>query len=123
MTAGPEVISDRPQTEHIDLCGLTHQGRVRAENQDHFFIASIHKAMKVIQTSIPQDQMGDIFSPSRGLVFLVADGVGEYREARMRAGRHCVPSWTMSCARWTCTCSWIQTSSRSFRPNSGVQLN
>lgn len=76
MTAGPEVISDRPQTEHIDLCGLTHQGRVRTENQDHFFIASIHKAMKVIQTSIPQDQMGDIFSPSRGLVFLVADGVG-----------------------------------------------
>ena len=76
MTAGPEVISDRPQTEHIDLCGLTHQGRVRAENQDHFFIASIHKAMKVIQTSIPQDQMGDIVSPSRGLVFLVADGVG-----------------------------------------------
>jgi protein phosphatase len=76
MTAGPEVIGDRPQTEHIDLCGLTHQGRVRTENQDHFFIASIHKAMKVIQTSIPEDTLGNIFSASRGLVFLVADGVG-----------------------------------------------
>lgn len=76
MTAGPEVASDRPQTEHIDLCGLTHQGRVRKENQDHFFIASIHKAMKVLQTSIPEDSLGDVLSPSRGLVFLVADGVG-----------------------------------------------
>jgi protein phosphatase len=76
MTAGPEVVPARPETQHIDVFGLTHQGRVRQENQDHFLIASIHKAMKVIQTSVPSDSLGDLCSPSRGFVFLVADGVG-----------------------------------------------
>jgi len=67
---------DRPARDQIDLFGLTHVGRVRTENQDQFLIASLHKAMNVIQTSLPEDGMGELRSPSRGYVFLVADGVG-----------------------------------------------
>ena len=34
--------SIRPTDDEIDLFGLTHQGHRRANNQDHFLIATIH---------------------------------------------------------------------------------
>ena len=74
MTAGPAP--ERPQGDQIDVFGLTHQGNVRTENQDHFLVGSIHKSMTIRQTSLPEESLGDLRSPSRGYVFLVADGVG-----------------------------------------------
>ncbi len=74
MTAGPAP--ERPQGDQIDVFGLTHQGNVRTENQDHFLVGSIHKSMSIRQTSLPEESLGDLRSPSRGYVFLVADGVG-----------------------------------------------
>lgn len=67
---------DRPRRQQIDVFGLSHQGRVRTENQDHFLIASIHKAMSVLYSSLPERSLGELRSPSRGYVFMVADGVG-----------------------------------------------
>ncbi|HXG44003.1 MAG TPA: protein phosphatase 2C domain-containing protein [Gemmatimonadales bacterium] len=66
----------RPTREDLDLYGLSHPGRIRRENQDHFLIASLHKTMQVHATSLPQDTLGRLTSPNRGYVFLVADGVG-----------------------------------------------
>lgn len=74
MAAQPSP--ERPAGQQIDLFGLSHQGKVRTENQDQFLIASIHKAMNVVYTSLPEDCLGELRSPSRGYVFLVADGVG-----------------------------------------------
>jgi len=70
------MTGERPTRDSIDVYGLTHIGKVRSENQDHFLIASLHKIMNVLQTSLPDEAMGDLTSPSRGYVFLVADGVG-----------------------------------------------
>ncbi len=67
---------ERPQGEQIDVFGLSHPGRVRTENQDHFLVGSIHKTMSVLQSSLPEEYLGELRSPSRGFVFLVADGVG-----------------------------------------------
>lgn len=66
----------RPTRDLYDFFGVTHQGKVRSENQDCFLIASLHKAMQVHQTSLPEEALGELISPSRGYVFLVADGVG-----------------------------------------------
>ncbi|HXI22193.1 MAG TPA: protein phosphatase 2C domain-containing protein, partial [Gemmatimonadales bacterium] len=66
----------RPTREHIDVFGVSHVGHVREENQDHFLIGSLHKFMQVHQSSLPTDALGELVSPSRGYVFLVADGVG-----------------------------------------------
>ena len=71
-----DVDAARPAPEAVDVYGITHQGLVRKENQDCFLIASLHKAMQVHYTNLPDDQLGDLRSPSRGYVFLVADGVG-----------------------------------------------
>jgi len=68
--------NDRPARDNIDVFGLTHVGKVRTENQDQFLIASLHKTMAVHSTSLPREELGTLRSPSRGYVFLVADGVG-----------------------------------------------
>lgn len=76
MTAETDAAADRPHSQNIDVAGLTHPGLVRSENQDHFLIASLHKTMRIISTSLPTESLGELTSPSRGYVFLVADGVG-----------------------------------------------
>lgn len=79
MTTAPidtEPFPPRPSKDRYDYFGISHQGLVRKENQDCFLIGSIHKAMQVHQTSLPEDTLGELISPSRGYVFLVADGVG-----------------------------------------------
>jgi protein phosphatase len=74
--AEPARAADRkPRDDEIDVFGLTHPGKVRQDNQDHFLIASLRKRMEVHLTSLPpNNSMGD----NERLAFLamVADGVG-----------------------------------------------
>lgn len=64
-----------PRDDEIDVHGLTHTGLVRKENQDHFLIASFHKLVHVLATSLPPNHLPE---PDRrlGVVAMVADGVG-----------------------------------------------
>jgi PPM family protein phosphatase len=71
----------KPLPAEIDVCGLTHRGRVRRENADHFLIASFHRAMQVHNSSIPHTAFSSLSADSRGYVFLVADGVGAFAQA------------------------------------------
>ena len=68
----------KPLPSEIDVCGLTHRGRVRSENADHFLIASFHRAMQVQNSSLPHSAFSALSADSRGYVFLVADGVGAF---------------------------------------------
>jgi len=65
----------KPSDEDLDLYGLTHQGLVRSDNQDHFLIGTLHRELAVHGTSLPVAQL-----PLRGERFatfaVVADGVG-----------------------------------------------
>ncbi|HEY6059640.1 MAG TPA: protein phosphatase 2C domain-containing protein [Gemmatimonadales bacterium] len=65
----------KPRDDEIDAFGLTHPGKVRRSNQDHFLIASLRKQMEVHVTSLPGP--GQLLAGER-LAFLamVADGVG-----------------------------------------------
>jgi protein phosphatase len=66
----------RPRRSNVDVFGVTHPGRVRAANEDHYLVASLHKMLQVERTSLPAEQVADFTSGSRGYLFLVADGVG-----------------------------------------------
>ena len=68
--------SSRPIAGDIDVYGVTHAGHVRDENEDHFLIASLHKLLQVQQSSLPDSELMQLVSESRGFMFLVADGVG-----------------------------------------------
>lgn len=64
-----------PTSSNIDVFGLSDRGRVRSENQDQFLIASLHKLLRVHQSSLPPEDITTLVSESRGYILLVADGV------------------------------------------------
>ena len=72
----PPAPARRPRDDEIDVYGLTHPGRVRTENQDHFLICSLRKQMVVHGTSLAETDF--LMEESERLAFLamVADGVG-----------------------------------------------
>src|SRR4051812_47631352 len=81
MTAGHTVTpatnpERKPRDEEIDVYGLTHRGKVRKDNQDHFLICALKKQMVVHRTSLPQtDHL--LAGPERlAFLMMVADGVG-----------------------------------------------
>ena len=81
MTAGHPTAANlnperKPRDDEIDVYGLTHPGKVRSENQDHFLICALKKQMVVHLTSLPDTDnlMGE---PERlAFLMMVADGVG-----------------------------------------------
>ena len=70
------MMGRKPLFEQIDFHGLTHPGKVRKDNQDHFLVSSLTKRMNVHLTSLPDT--GKLYGESERLAFLamVADGVG-----------------------------------------------
>ena len=85
----------KPSDDEIDVFGLTHTGKVRKVNQDHFLICQLEKRVRVFQTSLPN---GDAFAPvGERMAFLamVADGVGggSKGEAAARLALHAVTEY------------------------------
>jgi serine/threonine protein phosphatase PrpC len=75
-TVPPTALDRRPRDEEIDVYGLTHPGKVRTENQDHFLICALKKQMVVRLTSLP-DADNLMAEPERlASLAMVADGVG-----------------------------------------------
>jgi protein phosphatase len=75
-TADAQLASNpRPELAEIDVFGMTHPGKVRRVNADHFLVASFHRAIRVHGTSLEGD-IGPTETQNRGFLMLVADGVG-----------------------------------------------
>ena len=70
------VDSARPRDDELDLYGLTHPGRVRAENEDHFLLCTVHPQVVVHATSLPKPDGIEQRGQRLATIMLVADGVG-----------------------------------------------
>ena len=70
------ALNRKPRDDEIDVYGLTHPGRVRSTNQDHFLLASIHKRVSVIHTSLSEQQRQPFGDERLAFIAMVADGVG-----------------------------------------------
>ncbi len=66
----------KPRDDELDLFGLTHPGKVRTENQDHFLLCTVHPQVVVHATSLPQPDRLPLRGERLATIMLVADGVG-----------------------------------------------
>ena len=66
----------KPRDDEIDFYGLTHAGKVRSENQDHFLVGQLKKEISVHQTSLPKDGVKQAVGERLAFLAMVADGVG-----------------------------------------------
>jgi len=72
----PTVPTRKPREDEIDAHGVTHPGKVRRDNQDHFILCSLRRQLVVRSSSIPgaDDLLGE--SERLASLAMVADGVG-----------------------------------------------
>jgi protein phosphatase len=69
-------VSRRPRDDEIDVYGLTHRGKVRPDNQDHFLIGQLRGRLIVKASSLPSIERLPIEEERVGSFMMVADGVG-----------------------------------------------
>src|SRR3990172_1288028 len=72
--AGQEL--RKPTDDELDVYGLTHPGKVRKTNQDHFLICSLRKQVLVHLTSLPDLEQLPVLAERLAFLAMVADGVG-----------------------------------------------
>lgn len=75
-SGAPTASDRRPRDDEIDVYGLTHPGKVRRTNQDHFLIGSLHKHLEVLHTSLPSGNVVPRDAERLAFLAMVADGVG-----------------------------------------------
>jgi serine/threonine protein phosphatase PrpC len=75
-TSDSLATSRRPRDEELDVWGLTHPGKVRATNEDHFLLGSLHKHLEIMATSLPESAQLRARGERLGFLAMIADGVG-----------------------------------------------
>ena len=68
--------SRRPRDDELDVYGLTHKGKVRPENQDHFLVGSLRGRLNVRLSSLPDTEKLPVEEERVASFMMVADGVG-----------------------------------------------
>lgn len=66
----------KPRDDEIDVHGLTHVGKARRDNQDHFLLATVHKRVDVLATNLGQQEHLPLGDQRVAFLAMVADGVG-----------------------------------------------
>jgi protein phosphatase len=75
ITTGSTSLRAKPTDDQFDIYAVTHQGKVRAQNQDHFLVCQLKKQMEVLHTSLPDVSVIPSDQERLALITMVADGV------------------------------------------------
>jgi len=65
----------KPRDDEIDVYGLTHPGKVRKNNQDHFLLGSLRRKLDILETSLPLPELPQL-NERAAFLAMIADGVG-----------------------------------------------
>ena len=72
----PTAWSEHPSAAvHVDCAGLSDRGRVRKDNQDHFYLGQLGRFSQTLATSLPEGELPTRLEQA-GHVAVVADGMG-----------------------------------------------
>ncbi len=69
------LLAPVPVKVQAELAALTHQGKVRANNEDHFLVWSFERSLEAMMTNLPEGLIPSRFAET-GYGMLVADGMG-----------------------------------------------
>jgi protein phosphatase len=89
----------KPTDEEIEVYGLTHQGKVRPHNEDHFLVCQLRKQIDIQLTSLPRAEFNGVGTERLAFLAMVADGVGGNRsgEAASRTAITTVTRYVSEC--------------------------
>jgi protein phosphatase len=65
-----------PRVTRIEACGLSHAGKVRSANEDHFAIMTLQKSVQLRATNLQDTSILDRLRKPEVNILMVADGVG-----------------------------------------------
>ena len=71
----PAMTDRKPRDDELDVYGITHAGKVRKDNQDHFLICSLRSGVAIHRTSLPDPEQWP-GAERLAVLAMVADGVG-----------------------------------------------
>jgi protein phosphatase len=75
----PSGVADRPlpfsSLVRVDVWGLSHEGKARSNNEDHFLIVRFGRFLENVQTNLASGKV-PLWSEEIGYGLLVADGLG-----------------------------------------------
>jgi PPM family protein phosphatase len=100
-TTAPTLAARKPREDEIDAHGVTHQGKVRKDNQDHFLLGSLRKQLVVRLSSLPDAEGLRTESERLASLAMVADGVGGAARGEMasRVALHAVTRYVTRAMR------------------------
>jgi protein phosphatase len=70
-----ETVPPFSSSVQIDVGGLSHPGKVRASNEDHFIVTRIGRYLETVLTSLPSGEVPER-AEEAGYAMIVADGMG-----------------------------------------------
>jgi serine/threonine protein phosphatase PrpC len=76
MSQTAEIAGPKPRDDEIDVFGLTHPGKLRKSNNDHFLLGAVHQSLQVSLTSLTELERASLGDERLAFVAMVADGVG-----------------------------------------------
>jgi serine/threonine protein phosphatase PrpC len=71
----PALPGEKPRDDELDLFGLTHRGKVKKKNEDHFLLCTVHPTVVIHGTSLPDPARLPLRGQRMATIMLVADGV------------------------------------------------
>ena len=72
----PVTADRKPRDDEIDVHGISHCGKVRKNNEDHYLLATVHRRMNVVSTNLAELDRLPLPDQRLAIMALVADGVG-----------------------------------------------
>jgi serine/threonine protein phosphatase PrpC len=74
-SAGADVTRSLSASARVEMAGLSHPGKVRPNNEDHFLVGRFGRYLETLQSNLPEGEVPPLVEET-GYGMLVADGVG-----------------------------------------------